>query len=330
MESEITVAFRRLVLESPTIGFLVGHGERNIYKEGDREFKRFSSDKDYRGAMINQGFDIKEVYARQPIGDDIDILVISELRSSLSEEEKRNLDAYIARGGDLLILGGPERQELMNSIVKPFGVRFLPGRLVQPTRDLQADLIQALPTDEGINLFPGLNMIRVYEGCVVFPGCVGLEYTPVEGMRYTSLLETDSVGCWNEMGTTDFVNDTVVYNPECGDKDGVFTSTLAVSREVNGKEQRVVVIGNTDCFSNGELATGRREVRNFANVLVRSSFYWLSHEKLPIHASREKPIDRKLYISEPAMEVWKIVFMVIAPVILALAGIVIWLRRKGR
>ncbi len=330
MESEITATFRRLVMESPTIGFLAGHGERNIYKEGDREFKRFSSDKDYQGAMINQGFDIKEVYARQPIGDDIDILVISELRSSLSEEEKRNLDAYIARGGDLLILGGPERQELMNSIVKPFGVRFLPGRLVQPTRDLQADLIQALPTDEGIKLFPGLNMIRVYEGCVAFPGCVGLEYMPVEGMRYASLLVTDSVGCWNEMDTIDFVNDTVAYNPECGDRDGIFTTTLAVSRKVNGKEQRVVVIGNTDCFSNGELATGRREVRNFANILLRSSFYWLSHEELPIRISREKPIDRKLYISEPAMEVWKIVFMVIAPVILALAGIVIWLRRKGR
>ena len=330
MEGEITATFRRLVMESPSIGFLSGHGERNIYKEGDREFKRFSSDKDYQGSMINQGFDIEEVSAGQPITDDIDILVISELRSPLSEEEKVNLDAYIAKGGNLLILGGPERQELMNSIVEPFGVRFLPGRLVQPTKDLQADLIQALPTDEGIKLFPGLDMIRIYEGCVAFPGCVGLEYTPVEGATYTSLLATDTVGCWNEMTTTDFVNDTVAYNPEYGDRDGIFTPTLAVSREVNGKEQRVVIIGNTDCFSNGELATGRREVRNFANVLIRSGFYWLSHEELPVLTSRKQPIDKKLHITEPAMEVWKIVFMIVVPAILALVGILIWLRRRGR
>lgn len=142
MEGQITATFRRLVLESPTIGFLTGHGERNIYKDGDREYKRFSSDKDYQGAMINHGFDIEEVSAKQAISNDIDILVISELRSPLSVEEKVNLDTYIAKGGNLLILGGPGRQELMNSIVEPFGVRFMSGQLVQPTKDFQADLFK--------------------------------------------------------------------------------------------------------------------------------------------------------------------------------------------
>lgn len=330
MEGQITATFRRLVLESPTIGFLTGHGERNIYKDGDREYKRFSSDKDYQGAMINHGFDIEEVSAKQAISNDIDILVISELRSPLSMEEKANLDAYIAKGGNLLILGGPGRQELMNAIVEPFGVRFMSGQLVQPTKDFQADLIQSLPTDEGIKLFPGLEMIRMYEGCVAMPGCVGLEYTPVEGMTFTSLFTTDTVGCWNEMRVTNFVSDTVEFNPEAGDKDGVFTTTLAVSREINGKEQRVVIIGNTDCFSNGELSTGRREINSFGNTLINSGLYWLSHEQLPIRVSGERPIDNKLYISEAAMDVWKMVFMILVPIILVLAGILIWLRRRGR
>ena len=77
-------------------------------------------------------------------------------------------------------------------------------------------------------------------------------------------------------------------------------------------------------------ATGRREVRNFNGMLKHAAFYWLSHEELPVNTSGAEPIDRKLYISEAAMEVWSIVFMIVIPVLLALAGIIIWVRRRGR
>ena len=43
-ESEITAALKRLVMELPTVGFLTGHGERDINKEGDRDYKRFAQD----------------------------------------------------------------------------------------------------------------------------------------------------------------------------------------------------------------------------------------------------------------------------------------------
>lgn len=330
MEGEISAAFKRLVMDVPTIGFLTGHGERDINREADREYKRISSDRNIRSSMVNQGFDIEEVRADQAIPDSINILVISELRSPLSEREKVHLDAFVDRGGNLFILGGPGRQELMNPLVERFGVRFMPGQLVQPTKDLQADLIQALPTKEGIKLWPGLDIIRIYEGCVAMPGCVGLEYTPVEGVTITPLFTTDTTGCWNRTRGADFTRDSIVYEPEASDRAGVFATVIALSRDVNGKQQRVVISGNTDCLSNGEFATGRREVRNFNYELARSGFYWLSHEELPVNTSRAEPIDRKLNISESAMEVWKIVFMVVIPVILAFAGILIWLRRRGR
>ncbi|WP_303180504.1 Gldg family protein [uncultured Butyricimonas sp.] len=330
MEGEISAAFKRLVMDVPTIGFLTGHGERDINREADREYKRISSDRNIRSSMVNQGFDIEEVRADQAIPDSINILVISELRSPLSEREKVHLDAFVDRGGNLFILGGPGRQELMNPLVERFGVRFMPGQLVQPTKDLQADLIQALPTKEGIKLWPGLDIIRIYEGCVAMPGCVGLEYTPVEGVTVTPLFTTDTVGCWNRTRGADFTRDSIVYEPEASDRAGVFATVIALSCDVNGKQQRVVISGNTDCLSNGEFATGRREVRNFNYELARSGFYWLSHEELPVNTSRAEPIDRKLNVSESAMEVWKIVFMVVIPVILAFAGILIWLRRRGR
>ena len=132
-EAEISAAFKRLVSEVPTIGFLAGHGERNIYREGDREYKRISSDKNTRSSMINQGFNIEEVYLHSSLPDSIDILVISELRSPLSAGEMNYLQEFIGRGGSLFVLGGPGRQELMNPIIEQGGVRYIPGPQVQPT-----------------------------------------------------------------------------------------------------------------------------------------------------------------------------------------------------
>ena len=79
-EAEISAAIKRLVMRLPHVGFLKGHGERSIYKEGDREYKRFSSDKSFMSALINQGFDVEEVTLEKEIPAEIDILVISELR----------------------------------------------------------------------------------------------------------------------------------------------------------------------------------------------------------------------------------------------------------
>ena len=279
--------------------------------------------------MINQGFNIEEVYLHSSLPDSIDILVISELRSPLSAGEMNYLQEFIGRGGSLFVLGGPGRQELMNPIIEQFGVRFMPGQLVQPTPLLQADLIQSVPTDEGVAYWSDLDYIRKNEGCVAMPGCVGLEYTPIEGITVVPLFSTDTAG-WNRIVATDFVRDSVYYTPETGDQAGIFTTALALTRDVNGREQRVLVAGNTDFLSNGEFATGRREVRNFNGILKHAAFYWLSHEELPVNTAGDSPIDRKLYIGEAAMEVWSIVFMVVIPVILALAGIIIWVRRRGR
>ncbi len=50
----------------------------------------------------------------------------------------------MARGGNLLIAGEPGRQEVMNPLVERFGVQFMPGVLVQPSRDFDPDLIRGI------------------------------------------------------------------------------------------------------------------------------------------------------------------------------------------
>lgn len=40
-ETEITAAFKRLVMELPKVGFLTGHGERDVKKIGDPRLQYF-------------------------------------------------------------------------------------------------------------------------------------------------------------------------------------------------------------------------------------------------------------------------------------------------
>ena len=121
-ETEISAAFKRLVMELPLVGFVKGHGERDCIREGDRDYNRFAQDKPFRYSLINQGFDFTEVTLDKPIPEQVDIIVIADMRSPMTENERANLDAYIARGGNLLIAGEPRRQEFMNPLVEPFGV----------------------------------------------------------------------------------------------------------------------------------------------------------------------------------------------------------------
>ncbi|MFR7878057.1 MAG: Gldg family protein, partial [Butyricimonas paravirosa] len=101
-ETEISAAFKRLVMELPLVGFVKGHGERDCIREGDRDYNRFAQDKPFRYSLVNQGFDFTEVTLDKPIPEQVDIIVIADMRNPMTADERANLDAYIARGGNLL------------------------------------------------------------------------------------------------------------------------------------------------------------------------------------------------------------------------------------
>ena len=147
-ESEISAAFKRLVMELPIVGFVKGHGERSCTREGDRDYKHFSQDKPFRYALINQGFDIAEVDLQHEIPSNITILVIADVRSPFTPKEMNTLNTYIAQGGNLIIAGEPKRQALMNPLIEQLGVQFMPGCLVKPSENFSPDLIVSSVTKE--------------------------------------------------------------------------------------------------------------------------------------------------------------------------------------
>ena len=164
---------------------------------------------------------------------------------------------------------------------------------------------------------------------VVNPGVSGLEFNPERGYKAIPLFETDSL-VWNEMQTTDFVDDTVRLNPASGEVQQRYTTILALTREVHGRTQKVLVFGDADCISNGELSSGHKGIQASNFTLIPGSFFWLSDGEVPIDVRRPTPPDDLIYLSEGEASTWTIILRWIIPALMIVLALVIWLRRRGR
>ena len=329
-ESEISAAFKRLVMELPIVGFVKGHGERSCTREGDRDYKHFSQDKPFRYALINQGFDIAEVDLQHEIPSNITILVIADVRSPFTPKGMNTLNTYIAQGGNLIIAGEPKRQALMNPLIEQLGVQFMPGCLVKPSENFSPDLIVSSVTKEAGELSYLLEDMRKQDYSFTTPGCTGLNYVTDKGFEVIPLFKTDTTGCWNEIETTNFIDDTVRMNPVKGEREEIFTTVLALRRDINHKEQRIIIMGDADCLSNSEVEMRRKGIRAANYSFVLGTFFWMSNEEVPIDIRRPTPPDNKVYVGESGMKVTKFGLIGGLSLILIFFAIFIWIRRRGR
>lgn len=331
-ETEISAALKRFLVKSPKVGFLTGHNERDIESTGDRYYNTFAKKVYFRHSLINQGFDVIPLsLASSEVPADVDIIVIADMRSALTPEEAERLNNYIARGGNLFILGEPNRQEFMNPIVAPLGVEFMAGNLVQDNKeDYQPTLIVGNISEAGGEKFPAFNKIRNYGYGFAFPSAVGLNYTTDKGFDVCTVAATRSKGSWNELGRIESEDTKVELNPEAGEVEQSYPTVLALTRMVGEKEQRILIIGDADCISNGELSKQRNGIHTSNFPLITGTFKWFSYGEYPIDTSRPDLRDNSISMSRKAMPWIKAFSLGILPFVILFLGIYTRRKRKGR
>lgn len=94
-----------------------------------------------------------------------------------------------------------------------------------------------------------------------------------------------------------------------------------------GKEQRIVVLGDADCMSDGELSV-MRNIRAGNYSLVFGMYQWLVYDEYPIDISRPELTDDKVYITPDTFKWVKLFFVWICPILLLIGGCVLWFRRQ--
>ncbi|HTJ12576.1 MAG TPA: Gldg family protein [Dinghuibacter sp.] len=367
-ETETDAALKRLLqTHMPKIAFLQGDAERSIDKLGDRQYKMTANQITFRYSLVNQGFDVESVSLKdQDVPGDIAALVIADPKVALDTTVARRLQQYMAAGGNLLLAGEPGKQSLLNPLLQPLGVQFMDGMLIEKSKDYSPALIQLYPTAFADSLTKKLAQDEDDSLPVTMLGAAALTYTNDGPFKITPLLMTDGSETWNkkvkptedqiESSEDDNVNQSgatmvmtmsapppmasgkhhdekpafpvLSYSAADGDQSGPLTTAIALTRTINGKQQRIVVTGDADFLSNAELAryTPRTSNFDFSTAL----FSWFSNGEFPIDTSRPLSKDKSITLTSGGMVALKWLLLGILPGMLLVAGTIILIRRKRK
>ena len=349
MEAEVSAAFKRLLqAKMPKIAFVTGDGERRTAKKGDREYRTITSDKTFRYSLINQGFDVDTISLNtRDIPAEIATLVLADPQTQLSPAAMQKVEDFIAKGGNLLIAGEPGRQLILNPLLQMIGLQMTNGMLEQKSEEYAPTLI-----------LPGLTKTAVgFSKMLARPS---LEHLPVAMNGAAALSFRDSGGFTAEpllITKTGMVSNTTKRNPDLDIANSkadssassnsrammekhpdpatglnpsiqAFSTAVALTRHINGKEQRIIVSGDADFLSNIELGRDEPQVSNF--FFGTALFSWLDYGQFPIDASRPDAKDNRVTVSSAHVSVLKTVYIYVIPGLILLSGATFLLSRKRK
>ncbi|WP_281638254.1 Gldg family protein [Flavobacterium marginilacus] len=322
MEKEISAALKRLVVPAPKIVFSTGNMERSVDKTGDKNYKTGFNEITFRYSLINQGFDVSSVDINaQNIPDQTNILIIADPKTELSQGAIDRISKYIDQGKNLMILAEPETNSTLAAITDKLGITFTKQALVQESETNSPDY---LVTEFQKNIDP--NVIKFTpnpnNNPIPFLGSCGIKTIKNEGFKVTPLLKTNNQPAWeSQTGITS-------VSPELKKQPSVTTIPLAaaLTRNINGKLQKIIVAGDADFMGNAELGRGGSGTFQF----VTDIFSWFSNYQFPIDTTRPENIDKKLTITANQVFICKIVFIGLFPLLIILSGAFILIRRNRR
>ena len=303
----------------PKMAFVEGQEERSILDESVMGYSRVGNDKKSVTSLWNQGFDIAQISLESPVPDDITLLVMAAPRELLTETEWRNLTLYLDRGDDMLLLLEPEYREITNEWTHELlGVEVTP--LLVQERKIEPQVLVCPTTEEARK-----KLYRLTKA-VCLPMGGGIEVVANRGFELFPIATCDG---WTELETSDFLDDMVCFNSEAGEVKKQFNTLLGLHRVKNGKKQRIIVVGDVDCLSNGELEMRRNNV-TYNSGLIISLCNWLSDGEAPINVNRMPSPEVNVHVTEGSYKFMQGLFVFAIPLCVLGLYFFVWLRRRSR
>jgi ABC-2 type transport system permease protein len=332
-EIHVSAAFKRLQMnEMPKVLYTTGNLERDVFKQGEREFHAHSLKKTNRNALINLGFDTDTIdpdLREIPAG--ISSLVVADPKTKLSPLKEERIKQYIANGGNVYFMGEPGKQEMLNPLLANVGVQLAPGTLVHVSKHEMPHILRSYftPTLYFMSDAIGMEKLRArmnipkYKDTVSesTPGAAEVQPTGQSDFTFKPLVVTRE-GAFNRVGKLVVDSIPPAFNPAEGDvKKTPLVAMATLTRKLGNKEQRILVSGDADNMSN---------LRNGGRPVPISFFSWLDDNRFPVYTPMPDPKDQLLTISGKAAKTQSFFFIWILPALFVLLGTVILVRRKRK
>lgn len=313
-EVHFSAAFRRLVDGAKTIAYVTGNGERSVLLKGMQDHQKFMSERTFRYAMINFGFETAQVTLEEAVPAYVDILVLAAPQEALSSLEMRNLRAYLDDGRNLMIMGEPNENSVMNNVVEDLGVEFVDGQVLEPKDDFPADTVFTNIAhgahEEGFSV---PRAFRRYP--IVMSGAVALRVTNDGPFDVVPVVVVDPE---SETAALKSASNATLDDTALG---------LLLSRDLAGKEQRILVMGDADFMSTAMLSSDTPKING---QFLEDAMRWLSNGTHPVDVSRPEPIDTHIDLDLKGVDRLKILFYGVIPGLLTLFAAQLLYRRRAR
>lgn len=312
-EGQITSAIDYVVsTDLPQVYLLSGHGEAALSQTLADELERSNYE-------TVEDFSLLNVDA---IPEDCDVLLINAPTSDISDEELTMLQDYVAGGGRLMVLSGPqESAELTNlqTLLTDYGVTVADGVVVDNNRDYYAFTAPyvLMPEIQSSDITTPL-LDGDYH--VIVPIGQGLTVGDDTGSAtVTSLLETSSESFSKASGYA-----MTTYEKEDGDTDGPFS--MAVSIQDSAADGRIIWVA-TDYL----LDDLYNSYSSGANLdFVMNGLSWMIGDPDAV-TIRSKSLDYNYLTISSSSAAWLKVCMIgIIPVGFLLLGVDEVLRRRKK
>ncbi|MFA6062640.1 MAG: GldG family protein [Gallionella sp.] len=311
-EQTLTSALLRLAhTRSQTVMYLDGHGERKLDGRANHELGLLF------GAKLKQnGFKINSLNLSiaQDVPDNTSVLVITQPQVDLMPGEIDKLLHYVDRGGNLLWLVDTEPMHGLERLAEQLGLLLSPGIVVDPAAtEMNAPATWSLGTT-----YPPHPITLDFNLITAFPSARTVVWTENTDWKHQVLVEAASRG-WITQRTT---VDAKPHFDKQHDTPGPASIAVALNRDINDTEQRIVVVGNGAFLANSFAGNG-------GNVdLGVNMINWLSGNDQLISLQPRSAKDSRIVLSKTQLGVISVGFLLGVPLLLAGFGTYIWWRRR--
>lgn len=326
-EKEITAVFKHLAGQKVRMGFVEGHGERSISNRSSRGYWWRTSNMFYESSLVAMGFEVLPLYLENnTVPENLDVLVLSSLKTPLSVTEQQRIKEYIGKGGNLMLLTEAGLQQHSKEILDDLGLSVSEEIAVCDGKD--PAIIQARIADEALDFLPDLNKVLNEHPVAMQKDVPAIDVSGVKDFRVVPLVVSASEGVWLEKETREIGEEPVVFHPEAGEKEEAYNFLVALKRQVGEKSQRILVASSPAWFS-GELFRLITDTHNAGTSWIFPELMrWLSQGEFPVAAERENPVDNRICLRSSHRTVNSWVMLGLFPGLILGIGLMMIKRRQ--
>jgi len=314
------------------IYFTTGHGERPLeamQAEGLSVLKQRLLDENYLVEQVN----LAQLESMQ-VPEDASVMVVAGPKTDLLPNEKQALDAYLRKGGDVLLLLDPESPDSWVDFSAGYGIRV--GHDVVVDASGIGQLFGAGPIMPLVSDYANHPIVENFKVMTFFNQARSIteaEMVP-SGITVTEIARTNPRS-WGE--TTPLSKSPRLEVDEKVDLIGPVSLLAVAEKEADeptvlkedkfglgrpSSKARVLVFGDSDFASDSMISMQGN------SDLILNSISWLAEEEDLISVRAKDPEDRRLTLTQKQTRLILYLGVILLPILVVIAGIVVYIKRK--